>query len=119
APRSRRLWMLATAPALLIFAVIFVYPVVLFIWSGLSTGIGDLPSLQSLIAGDSMYGYFIWNSISLGLWTSAVSLVIGYPVAYYLARTTSPWRHYVFVAIFAPLLVSIVVRTFGWIVLLG
>lgn len=119
AARSKRLWMLATAPALLIFVVIFVYPVVLFIGSGLGSGIGNLPSIQSLISSESMYGHFIWNSISLGLWTSVISLVMGYPIAYYLARTTSPLRHYIFVAIFAPLLVSIVVRTFGWIVLLG
>lgn len=119
AARSKRLWMLATAPALLIFVVIFVYPVVLFIGSGLGSGVGNLPSIQSLISDESMYGHFIWNSISLGLWTSAISLVVGYPIAYYLARTTSPLRHYIFVAMFAPLLVSIVVRTFGWIVLLG
>lgn len=119
ASQADRFWPMAMVPALLIFAVIFVGPVVLFIVSGVTSGAGSLPGIESLISGESMLGYLVWNSTRLGLWTCVVALILGYPIAYYLARTTSPSRHYIFVALFAPLLVSIVVRTFGWIVLLG
>jgi putative spermidine/putrescine transport system permease protein len=110
---------LMVAPALLIFIAVFVYPVVRFIVSGLTPYIEAPANLWTLVAGESEFAYLVWNSISLGIWTSAVSLILGYPIAYYLTRSTSHLRHYIFVAIFAPLLVSIVVRTFGWMVLLG
>jgi putative spermidine/putrescine transport system permease protein len=128
APAQRAPWLLPRAtllrdlpllPALLIFALVFIYPLVQFIGAGIASGWRSAPTLGDLISGRSMLGSLAWNSILLGFWTTLACLIIGYPIAYYLARTTSRLRHYVFVAIFAPLLVSIVVRTFGWIVLLG
>jgi putative spermidine/putrescine transport system permease protein len=109
----------ALAPALLLFVVIFVYPIALFISTGLTTGLENAPALADLLTGKSMLGRLMLMSISLGICTTIGALLFGYPIAYYLARSTSRWRHYVFVAIFAPLLFSIVIRTFGWIALLG
>ena len=106
---------LALAPVLLIFALSFAYPVLSFIGTGLATAFPN--------ASDALFQYglgpLVLTSLALGLWTTFLALLVGYPVAYYLARSTSRLRHYVFVVIFVPLLVSIVVRTFGWIVLLG
>lgn len=106
---------LALAPVLLIFALSFAYPVLSFIGTGLATAFPNAP--------DALFQYglgpLVLTSLALGLWTTFLALLVGYPVAYYLARSTSRLRHYVFVVIFVPLLVSIVVRTFGWIVLLG
>jgi putative spermidine/putrescine transport system permease protein len=45
--------------------------------------------------------------------------VIGYPLAYYLARTTSRWRSWLTILVVFPLLLNLVVRTFGWIALLA
>lgn len=111
--------LLAIVPALLCFAVVFVYPNLRFVVSGLSAGLDGAPPLIDILTGRSLLGRLMLMSIALGICTAAGTLVIGYPIAYYLARSTSRWRHYVFVAIFVPLLFSIVVRTFGWIVLLG
>jgi putative spermidine/putrescine transport system permease protein len=119
ASRPSLLRVLALAPAVFILAGFFALPVILFIATGLASGLRGLPSLQDLLTGRSMLASLTYNSVALGLSTTLVALLVGYPIAYYLARTTSRIRHYVFVALFAPLLVSIVVRTFGWIVLLG
>jgi putative spermidine/putrescine transport system permease protein len=48
-----------------------------------------------------------------------LTLVIGYPLAYYLARTTSRWRSWLTILVVFPLLLNLVVRTFGWIALLA
>ena len=46
-------------------------------------------------------------------------LVIGYPLAYFLARSTSRWRSWLTLLVIFPLLLNLVVRTFGWIALLA
>src|SRR5262249_22606854 len=116
---SDNVLLLAVVPALVFFGIVFVYPNLRFIANGLAVGLQDAPSLGDIVTGRSMLGRLLLTSIALGICTAAGTLLIGYPIAYYLARSTSRWRHYVFVVIFVPLLFSIVIRTFGWIVLLG
>lgn len=55
----------------------------------------------------------------LALATTAICAVLAYPVAWFLARSESKWKHLVFLGTIFPLLVSIVVRTMGWTILLG
>ncbi|WP_354043806.1 ABC transporter permease [Devosia sp. UYZn731] len=44
--------------------------------------------------------------------------VMGYPVAYFLARSRSPWRAVVFALAIAPELAGVVLRTYGWLIIL-
>jgi putative spermidine/putrescine transport system permease protein len=46
-------------------------------------------------------------------------VLVGAPEAYILSRMASPWRSIFLLVILAPLLVSVVVRAFGWSLLLG
>jgi putative spermidine/putrescine transport system permease protein len=48
-----------------------------------------------------------------------LTIVIGYPVAYYFVRSRSRYKHWIFLGVISPLLVSIVVRTIGWTIVLG
>jgi putative spermidine/putrescine transport system permease protein len=48
-----------------------------------------------------------------------VSLAIGYPLAYFLARTRTAWRGVLMFLVIAPLMSGVIVRTYGWIVLFG
>jgi putative spermidine/putrescine transport system permease protein len=59
------------------------------------------------------------GTFALGLLVVGCCLLIGYPVAYYLARTTSRWRGMALFLVISPLLVSAVVRNIGWFPLLG
>jgi ABC-type spermidine/putrescine transport system permease subunit I len=59
--------------------------------------------------------YTLRNAIII----TAMALILGYPLAYFLARTKSPRKSvYVFLLI-VPLMTGVVVRTFGWMVILG
>ena len=111
--------LLALLPALVFFAVVFVYPNLRFVIEGLFAEHASGMRLTDILSGRSVVGRLMLMSVMLGICTALGTLAIGYPIAYYLARSRSRWRHYVFVVIFVPLLFSIVIRTFGWIVLLG
>src|SRR5438874_12277166 len=68
---------------------------------------------------DSYYLEIIGRTLVLGLTVTLLTLVIGYPVAFFLARTTSRWRGWLTILVVFPLLLNLVVRTFGWIALLA
>ena len=60
-----------------------------------------------------------WNSILLSTIVTFLTLVLSYPLALFLHRWTSPWRNILIALMISPLLVSSVVRTFGWMLILG
>jgi putative spermidine/putrescine transport system permease protein len=68
---------------------------------------------------DEFYLGLLWRSMWMGATVSLLALVTSYPIALFLARTRSRWRGLLIVLTVSPLLVSSVVRTFGWMVILG
>ncbi len=68
---------------------------------------------------DSYFVGIAVRTFLLAIVVTAITAVLGYPVAWYLARSHSRWKHIVFVGVISPLLVSIVVRTIGWTIILG
>jgi putative spermidine/putrescine transport system permease protein len=68
---------------------------------------------------DAYYLEIIARTLALGVAVTLLTLVIGYPVALFLARTPSRWRSWLTILVVFPLLLNLVVRTFGWIALLA
>jgi putative spermidine/putrescine transport system permease protein len=68
---------------------------------------------------DEYYLEIIGRTLALGSTVTLSTLVIGYPVAFFLARTRSRWRNWLTILVVFPLLLNLVVRTFGWIALLA
>jgi putative spermidine/putrescine transport system permease protein len=66
---------------------------------------------------------FYWKVLKDTFWyallTTGITLVLGYPLAYHIARVPKRWRGWLLVLLISPLLVSIIVRSFGWMILLG
>src|SRR5580704_8534946 len=50
---------------------------------------------------------------------TVVTLVLGYALAYFLSRAAPAWRGFFIFLVIAPLMTGVIVRTYGWIVLLG
>lgn len=59
------------------------------------------------------------RTLGLGLLVTVITLILGYPVAWHLARTKSRWKGLLYTFILSPLLVGLVVRTFGWMIILS
>ncbi|MET0605380.1 MAG: ABC transporter permease [Beijerinckiaceae bacterium] len=59
------------------------------------------------------------NSVQLSLTATAIALLLAYPVALFLFRTQSRFRGVLAVIAITPMLVSGVVRVFGWLAILG
>ncbi|CAH1648373.1 MULTISPECIES: ABC transporter permease [unclassified Chelatococcus] len=68
---------------------------------------------------DSYYRNVIYSTFRIAAVVTLISLVFAYALAYFLARMTSGWRSLLMFLIVAPLMTGIIVRTYGWIVLLG
>jgi putative spermidine/putrescine transport system permease protein len=68
---------------------------------------------------DPYYLGVLAQTIEFGIVTTAICATIGYPVAYHLARTRSRFKGLLYVGILSPLLVGVVVRCYGWIILLA
>ncbi len=59
------------------------------------------------------------NTTAMAAEVTALCLVLGYPVAYSLVHTRRPLvRAFLYAVVVSPLLTSVVVRTYGWIVIL-
>ncbi|WP_315754827.1 MULTISPECIES: ABC transporter permease [unclassified Bradyrhizobium] len=118
-------WLLA-APGALLFAALVVVPLALtlilsFHAYDAATGVKDETTLTHYIAilSDSYFLNIFWRTLRLAALTTLVCAAIGAPEAYILARMREPWRSAFLLAIIGPLLVSVVVRAFGWSMLLG
>jgi putative spermidine/putrescine transport system permease protein len=111
------------APGLLLLGLVLVWP--FFVMLGLSVRerwpgpfVFTLAKYAEFL-GDEYLLRVAWRTLLLGLATTAICAVLAYPVAWFLARSRSRWKHLVFLGTIFPLLVSIVVRTMGWTILLG
>jgi len=68
---------------------------------------------------DPYYRAIILLTMKIALLSAVFSLIVGFPLAYFLARTQSAWRGVLMFLVVAPLMTGVIVRTYGWIVLLG
>ncbi|MBB5496854.1 ABC transporter permease [Paraburkholderia sp. MM5384-R2] len=68
---------------------------------------------------DPYYHAVLWTTIKVAALCTALSLVLGFPVAYVLAKTQSRFKSQLVMLLVFPLLVGNVVRAAGWMVMLG
>jgi putative spermidine/putrescine transport system permease protein len=63
-------------------------------------------------------GAFV-RTFVVGISVGLVDVALGYPLAYFLVRTKSRWKGLLIALSLAPLLASVVVRTYGWYIILN
>jgi len=119
--RFSRDWLLVVPLAL--FFVVFVgapLALVAFISLHNDTAMTHFGVRQYLLFfGDGYNRGILWETLGLGVATTVVTAVLGYPVAWLYGVATARWRRVLMLLILLPLLTSSVVRTFAWVVILG
>jgi putative spermidine/putrescine transport system permease protein len=68
---------------------------------------------------DSYFYEIFFRTFWISALVTLLCVVIGVPEAYILSRMGTPWRSIFLMLILTPLLISVVVRAFGWSLLLG
>lgn len=68
---------------------------------------------------DSYFLSVLLETVVLALAVSSICCLLGYPVAYFLARTRVRYRGMLIFLVAAPLLISVVIRNIGWVPILG
>ncbi len=118
-------WVLSL-PALLLFLGLLVVPIALtgmlsFNVFDAMSGTQNSYTLASYleVLSDSFYYELFARTALMSLGVTAVCIAIGVPETLILSRMRPAWQGGFFVVILGPLLISVVVRTLGWSLLLG
>jgi putative spermidine/putrescine transport system permease protein len=69
--------------------------------------------------GDPFNYSILWETLLLGVKATLVCLAFGYPIAWICTRASPRMQSVIVFLVILPILTSVVVRTFGWIVILG
>ena len=122
---SRMAWLVA--PAGLFFVIVFLLPLgTMALFSVLTGNPLQRPNVTFTarnylrIAEDSLYVEALVSTLKLGFVVTLLALFMGYPIAHWLARMRSRLGYaLLLMAVIAPMLTGIVVRTFAWMTILS
>ncbi len=113
-------------PALLLLFVFFVLPYVAMIdmslrtpAAGLPFGAGHTLGNYAKALGDPFYRDALLRTLAGGALVALLTLLLAYPLALHLARVGERWHVLFYAAIVSPLLVGVLVRNFGWMIVLS
>jgi len=117
---------LLSAPALLLYGALFAAPLIMTFmlsfnsfdfYAGIKPGF-SLANYLEVVSDEYFHAVFL-RTFGIALAVTLVCALIGTPEAYILHRMGSPWKSLFMLAILGPLLISVVVRTLGWALLIG
>jgi putative spermidine/putrescine transport system permease protein len=123
---SRKHGVLLMTPLGLLLAGFFLAPIFMLLPTSFREylpGSGFRPQFWTLenyvrIFADDYYREVIWRTLNLGIFVTFVCIVVGYPLAYVIVRGSPRWRITLTMLVVFPMLLNLVVRSFGWIALL-
>ncbi|WP_342364370.1 ABC transporter permease [Terrarubrum flagellatum] len=112
---------LLIVPILLYLAVFFLYPAINLLFFSVLTQdakgvIGQPFTLEhyAKFFDVGLYMRVFWNTLRISLVTSIFAILLGYPVAIVMVRSGPRIARAITLIVIAPLIVSVVVRSYGW-----
>ncbi|MGE1075417.1 ABC transporter permease [Pseudomonas fragariae (ex Marin et al. 2024)] len=122
---GRGYWL--SAPALALYIGLLVLPLGLTLvlsfnvfdyQVGVKSDSYTLANYVAVVTDSYFYEIFL-RTFWISALVTLLCVLIGVPEAYILSRMGTPWRSIFLILILTPLLISVVVRAFGWSLLLG
>ena len=122
--REKRRSILFTLPMALFAALLVALPLIYvlgtsLVESGQDFSLGatfTLENYRRILRADYLLVFL--NSLQLAFFTTVISLLIGYPFAYCMARAGRKWRFILMMLVIIPFWTSALVRIYGWKILL-
>ncbi len=120
-PLPPRLAWLLLAPAGLLLLLVFLLPLAWFLTGSLGEfgSLGEIIEQTGAVLTSRAMRQSMWVTAQIGLATTIVVLLIGYPLAYALVRAGRFAFRIIIACVLLPYFTSVIVRTYAWMVLLG
>ena len=99
---------------MLVFTLIPLGVVCYYAMTDVDTGRFTFENVKNLV----LYLPAFWRSIMYSLVSSLICLVIGYPVAYYIAHRSPLMQKFLYMLVMLPMCMSFLLRTLAWVGLL-
>lgn len=123
---ERRIRLALLLPGILGLAVSFLFPLLYMFRMSFNIGepngvVHETFTLETYFRAltEPYYWTVTVDTFWMGLVTAVLCVIVSYPIALFLIRTESKWKGVLIALAIAPLLTSAVVRTFGWMTILG
>jgi putative spermidine/putrescine transport system permease protein len=124
--RRHRAWLLLVLP-LAVMGFFFVLPYLNMLYISFltqpSSGEPYAPPLTLANYARALSDPFNWHVLANTCWwaalTAAIALVLAYPLAYATARARGRVKAWLLVIVLSPLLLDVVIRSYGWMILLA
>ncbi|WP_374445206.1 ABC transporter permease [Stella sp.] len=107
---------LLTAPGLIFLGLLFAMPLLQLFALSVEGGTAEW---YTKVFADGLYTTIFVRTFEIALFVTVAALLVGYPVAFFLATTTATWRAIGFALVMLPFWTSVLVRTYAWMIILG
>jgi ABC-type spermidine/putrescine transport system permease subunit I len=108
---------LLSLPLLITFTALFLYPVARVLWRSLGENGFTLAAYQQIMTVP-VYQTVMLVTLRTALVVTLVSLLLGYPLAFVMSRAGGALRVLLLVLVLVPFWVSLLIRSYAWMVLL-
>ena len=122
--RKTRNLLILLLPATIWLLIFFIIPlIIVLVYSFLERGTYGgvtweftLKNYQRL--ANDLYLNIFWRSLGLASLTTLMCLIIGYPLAFFIATSSTRWRNLLLFLVIIPFWTNFLVRTYAWIIIL-
>ena len=114
--RVDRYWLLVV-PLLLLLTGLYLYPVLKVLAISVTEPSLGLSNYENLVENAGMQR-MLWVTFRICLLTSAITMVMGYVVSYAMVHVSDRHRLWMLLFVLIPFWVSVLIRSFSWLVLL-
>lgn len=125
-PALRRSWwrrhhdsatsLFTATPAMVFLGLLYLLPMILLLSQSFEGS--SLVHYRKALT-DGLYVHVLLDTLLIAAYVCVACLVLGYPVAYFLSVAPSVWPTIGMIFVLLPFWTSILVRTYGWMVILG
>ena len=117
--------LLMLAPSTVLIAVFLIVPMLIVIgysFAGRDAYGGIVPGFTLAAYRElfqALYVPIFWNSVKLAFFNTVLCILVGYPIAYFIAFRAGRWAPVLLILMLIPFWIDFLIRISAWVVLLG
>ncbi|MBL8702917.1 MAG: ABC transporter permease [Alphaproteobacteria bacterium] len=114
---TRQFYWLLIAPAVLMMAAFYLYPLFKVLWISFAEPQLGLSNYERLFTSEPVQRV-LWVTARICVTTTAITMMLGYVVAYAMVHASEGQLRWLTFFVLLPLWISVLVRAFAWVTLL-